>query len=244
MDPIQKEQQPEQQQEEQEQQEKKELVKRNSYVALSFYVTYVLLVTTGTITFIEALRTPLPAVRHVMNLETCISIVAGYFYSVFMSKIDEYQKKGVTIHWAEFSIMRYLDWAITTPLMLLVLCLITGGASVRLPVLLLIWFLDLTMLYIGYLGEIGVIMRFWAMVGGFVPFAAMMYVIYIHFIRPKYKFANLVLFLVYLVVWSLYGVCYLLSDENRNTALNVLDCFSKCMVGLGIWAYYTHVIRT
>ena len=54
MDPIQKEQQPEQQQEEQEQQEKKDLVKRNSYVALSFYIPYVILLTTGTITFIEA----------------------------------------------------------------------------------------------------------------------------------------------------------------------------------------------
>jgi hypothetical protein len=54
------------------------------YVKFSFAISYVLLLTTGTITFIEALRTQIPQVRHVMNLETCISLVAGYFYSVFV----------------------------------------------------------------------------------------------------------------------------------------------------------------
>ena len=58
------------------------------YVKYSFVITYILLLTTGTITFIEAMRTQVPAVRHIMNLETCISIVAGYFYSVFVQKIE------------------------------------------------------------------------------------------------------------------------------------------------------------
>ena len=53
-------------------------------VKMTFYITYVLLITTGTITLIEALRNNQPAVRHVMNLETCISIIAGYFYSQFI----------------------------------------------------------------------------------------------------------------------------------------------------------------
>ena len=55
----------------------------------SFYLTYVLLLTTGTITFIEALRNKIPMVQHIMNLETCISVVAGYFYSMFHEKIKK-----------------------------------------------------------------------------------------------------------------------------------------------------------
>jgi hypothetical protein len=49
------------------------------FVKFTFYFTYVLLITTGTITFVEALATTNPTIRHVMNLETCISIIAGYF---------------------------------------------------------------------------------------------------------------------------------------------------------------------
>jgi hypothetical protein len=48
-------------------------------VKSSFYFTYIFLITTGTICFIEALRNPDPKIRHIMNLETCISVVAGYF---------------------------------------------------------------------------------------------------------------------------------------------------------------------
>jgi hypothetical protein len=45
----------------------------------SFTLTYILLLTTGTVTLIEALRTKIPLVRHIFNLETVISIIAGYF---------------------------------------------------------------------------------------------------------------------------------------------------------------------
>ena len=42
----------------------------------SFTLTYILLLTTGTITLIEALRTKIPLVRHIFNLETVISVIA------------------------------------------------------------------------------------------------------------------------------------------------------------------------
>jgi hypothetical protein len=73
------------------------------YVKFSFMITYILLMTTGTITFIEAIRTKYIHVRHVLNLETCISVVAGYFYSVFVAKIDEYGKNNKQIDWAEIT---------------------------------------------------------------------------------------------------------------------------------------------
>ena len=69
------------------------------HYVFSFYLTYVLLLTTATITFIEAMRTKNATVQHIMNLETCISIIASYFYSVFNDKINHWHKKHQSINW-------------------------------------------------------------------------------------------------------------------------------------------------
>lgn len=62
---------------------------KNYFLKTTFYVTYTLLLTTAVITFIEAIRTPNAKIRHILNLETCISCIAGYFYSVFLTKIND-----------------------------------------------------------------------------------------------------------------------------------------------------------
>ena len=63
-----------------------------SLVINSFYITYIFLITTSVITFIEALRSPIPQVRHILNLETCISVIASYFYGLFIGQIDKTRK--------------------------------------------------------------------------------------------------------------------------------------------------------
>jgi bacteriorhodopsin len=216
------------------------------YVKFSFTITYILLLTTATITFIEAIRTPNPVVRHVLNLETCISVVAGYFYSVFVSQIDKYSADGVEIDWAEISKTRYIDWSITTPMMLLALCVVlsnTIGLKVTFPIIAAIIALNYAMLYIGYLGETQKLSRFSAMLGGFVPFVAMFYLIYRNYVSPKYSLANMILFGLYFAVWSCYGFVYMLSESYKNIAMNILDLTAKCMIGLGLWVYYTHIVR-
>ena len=67
--------------------EKEDLNQENEedrLVKYTFFITYAFLVTTATITFIEAIRNKDPKIRHILNLETCISIVAAYFYGVFI----------------------------------------------------------------------------------------------------------------------------------------------------------------
>jgi bacteriorhodopsin len=216
------------------------------YVKFSFIVTYILLLTTATITFIEAIRTNVPTVRHVLNLETCISVVAGYFYSVFVGQIDKYDEKGVPINWADITQTRYIDWSITTPMMLLTLCLVLGneiGVPLHLPTYLGIVGLNYIMLYLGYLGEVGGVSRATADIFGFAAFFAMFGIIFKTFVFPKYSLSNYVLYGIYLVVWSLYGLVYLLSEEYKNIAMNILDFVAKCFVGIGLWAYYTKIIR-
>jgi bacteriorhodopsin len=144
--------------------------------------------TTATITLIAALRTPTPFVQHVLNLETAISVIAGYFYSVFVGIIS----KGEPIDWKNFNSLRYLDWAITTPLIMITLCLVTGSATgvpMRLGVITTILAFNYLMLYTGYLGEVGTLSKVVAMVLGFVPFFLMFAMIYYVFMRRFSSFS-------------------------------------------------------
>uniref|UniRef100_A0A6C0JJZ5 Bacteriorhodopsin-like protein n=1 Tax=viral metagenome TaxID=1070528 RepID=A0A6C0JJZ5_9ZZZZ len=215
------------------------------YVKASFMITYILLLTTATVTFIEAMRTNVPEIRHILNLETCISLVAGYFYSIFTSQIDEFGKKDIPVDWADITKTRYIDWSITTPLMLLVLCIVLGicaNRKVESKSLATIIALNYVMLYSGYLGETKQITRMTAIVVGFVAFFAMFLLIFIKLVKTKYCFENYVMFGLYIGIWGLYGVVYLFEESYKNIAMNILDCFAKCFVGLGLWLYYSKTV--
>jgi bacteriorhodopsin len=229
--------------------EKKPKVVENKvqyYVKFSFTITYILLLTTATITVIEALRTRQPVVRHVLNLETCISVVAGYFYSIFVAQIDKYNFEQKEIDWSEISKTRYIDWTITTPMMLLALCVVLGNESrqpVHISAIAVIVALNYAMLYLGYLGEIQYISRWASMSGGFVFFLGMFGIIFMKFVMPRYTIANAILFGLYFSIWSLYGVVYMFGESYKNISMNILDLIAKCLIGLGLWAYYTKIIR-
>ena len=215
----------------------------NNTVRFSFYITYVLLLTTATITFIEAMRTNIPNVRHVLNLETCISLVAGYFYSLFVSKIAS---SGEKINWNEISQIRYIDWTITTPMMLLALCLVLSNnvkETIHIGSMVTIILLNYFMLYVGYLGEIKQMTRMTSEVLGFGAFFSMFYMIYTQFVKNSVGIDNKVLFGMYFAVWSLYGAAYLLNEDYKNIMMNVLDMFAKCLIGLGLWVYYTKIVK-
>jgi bacteriorhodopsin len=215
------------------------------YIKFSFSITYIFLITTATITFIEAMRTSSPTVRHVLNLETAISLIAGYFYSEFLDKISTYEKEDRAIDWSDISMTRYIDWSMTTPLMLLALCLVLSGnigKSISLTVILTIIGLNYLMLYVGYLGEVEKMGRITATVLGFIAFAGLFFVIFKNFVRPVYKLANYIIFSIFMAIWTLYGVFYLLPESLKNIGMNVLDCLAKCCFGLGLWAYYSKIV--
>lgn len=211
-------------------------------VDFSFYITYVLLLTTGTITFIEALRTKIPMVQHIMNLETCISIVGGYFYSVFLEKI----KKMKEVNWKEITKIRYVDWAITTPIMLLVFILalsFNSKTKIKLHWYVLMVVFNYLMLYAGYLGEIGKLERMTASALGFLAFLLTYATVFIQYVLPKYNRDNAILFGLYFFIWSIYGVAYHFPEKEKNITMNYLDLISKCLIGIGLWIYYVKIIR-
>lgn len=207
----------------------------------SFYITYAFLMTTATITFIEAMRTKDLKIRNILNLETCISVVAAFFYSKFVFSIENDEN----VDYETINKTRYTDWAITTPIMLLVLVLAllynTGSGPMSFSSYLKILGLNYGMLGSGYLGEIGALSRLSANIIGFGFFTALYGFIYTKYLKGKYNFDNSMLFSVFLVLWSLYGVFYFLDDIPKNVGFNVLDLFSKCFVGIFFWAYFTKV---
>lgn len=205
----------------------------------SFYVTYILLLTTGTITFIEALRTKNQMIRNVLNLETCISIVAAYFYQMFIARMEAGNKDDIVK-------LRYVDWSVTTPMMLLSLILTmlysTGGGNIHLIEFIIIMTLNYCMLLLGYLGEANYLNKVLANVIGFAFFGGLFTYIYKTFMK-KYSVASTMLFTTYVVIWSLYGVVYFFPTDEKMLGYNVLDFIAKCLVGLFLWGYFAKVVR-
>lgn len=226
-----------------------------SLVKSSFYFTYIFLITTGTICFIEALRNPIPQIRHIMNLETCISVVAGYFYGLFVEKINKAEKeaqeseenKESELPLERINDMRYTDWAISTPLMLLVLCMVLGYEN-KITVTFLpfvgVLIFNFLMLGSGYLGELGRLSITMANTIGFVFFFLMYGIIWkVYMTGSKITYQSKVIFWLFVILWALYGVFYQSPKMTKIFGYNILDLLSKAFVGIFFWFYLTKSIK-
>ncbi len=215
------------------------------YVKTTFYSTNALLFTTGTITFIEALRTSIPEVRHIMNLETCISIVAGFYYTFFTQHIKETEEKNTPLDYKTINVIRYSDWMITTPLMMLVLCA-TLAFNKKMPVhfftYLTVAILDLGMIGLGYLGETERINKKTGLITSFICFFLMFGLIGYTYFQGSSPFANYIILSVFIVIWGIYGFVYNLDEETKNLSYNILDAIAKSIVGICLWGYFTKIV--
>ncbi len=218
---------------------KSKISKGDELVKFTFYITYAFLVTTATITFIEAIRTKDAKIRNILNLETCISVVAAFFYGLFIDKINK-----PSFSYSEINVNRYVDWSITTPIMLLVLILAFAynlKTKIIFSDFLIILFFNYFMLGFGFLGENGFINKQLGNILGFVGFGLLYYFIFVKYIKPKKIFDNLILFYAFLILWACYGLSYQFDAMPRNVGYNILDLLSKCFVGIFFWAYFTKV---
>ena len=231
-----------------------------SLVKSSFYFTYIFLITTGTICFIEALRNPVPQIRHIMNLETCISVVAGYFYGVFVNKLNlaekkmneenedsEEENKKQELPLEKINDMRYTDWAISTPLMLLVLCMVLGmenKITVTFMPFVLILLFNFLMLGSGYVGELGKLSTTMANAVGFLFFFLMYGTIWkVYMTGSKVTKQSQVIFWLFVILWAMYGVFYQTPQLTKIFGYNILDLLSKAFVGIFFWFYLTKSIK-
>lgn len=204
----------------------------------TFFVSYLVLLGYTGITFIEAIRTPSVNVRHIMNLETTISLVASIVYGIFNEKM----KASPKVKLEEFTEIRYLDWMITTPLIILALLLFYNQdpSTISAISFFLIAILNWGMLGAGYMGEKGSVKREVGGAVGFAFFAAVLIMIFLYCIP---KGSNLSAFIAFAVLWTGYGVAYYLDEETKNISYNILDVFSKALFGVGLWLFYGKVLN-
>lgn len=201
----------------------------------TFTITQVFLVFATIVTFVGALQTTDKKMRIILGLESFISAIAAYFYSIFVNRFSE--KK---IKWSELTIVRYQDWSITTPIMLVVLALVLGfdyTNATHVISMISIIIMDFLMLHFGYLGEIGKIEKWYASMWGFIPYTVLFSIIYYVFLLPNSSNKKCIFFGFFVILWGLYGTVYVLDEDIKNILFNIFDAITKGGMGLGIYAY-------
>lgn len=215
----------------------KEIKELSETTKNSFFTSYLVLAGYTIITLVEAIRTPSTQVRHIMNIETTISLVAGLVYSYF---IEEVRKPGADLK--KITQIRYVDWSITTPLIILVMVLFYNtGSPVDYKTYLGLAGLNAGMLAAGYLGETQQIKKNTGGVIGFLFFGAML-ALFAATCLPSS--GNHIVFWIFALIWTLYGVVYYLEDEEtKNICYNALDVAAKALFGVVLWSYYGKVLK-
>ena len=153
--------------------------------------------------------------------------------------------------------IRYLDWAITTPLMLITLSAFlnhdgsttntanttntTNTTTVtRLSDFLYnhtgsivkIVLLNTAMLLFGLIGEFGYLSVYTSTALGFIPFALNFKYIKDTFLPSSEDIFKNAVFYWFVFFWALYGVFALTKYTIKNTGYNILDIFAKNFFGI------------
>ena len=139
--------------------------------------------------------------------------------------------------------VRYLDWFITTPLMLISLSAfldhdgnkvsrLTDFLSNNVQSIVKIVILNTAMLAFGLAGEFGLLSHYTSTALGFIPFALNFKFIKDTFLPSSEDMFKNILFYWFVFFWSLYGLFAVMSYTVKNTGYNILDIFSKNFFGL------------
>lgn len=156
--------------------------------------------------------------KFILFLEIIITGVSSYMYYLFTKK---------DLH--SIALLRYNGWVITTPIMLVVLSLLSNIQSI--PILITIVVLDLIMLLFGYLGETKQINRSIASLG-FIPLLSIFYLLY----------DNSLIFGIYVLIWTGYGIAYYFDETLKNICMSVFDAIAKGAVAILLSMYSLQLI--
>ena len=210
-----------------------------------FYVTLVISIIIQIITgiieigaFFVKVPTAYSIIRQLLTIELMVQFLEGTFY--FWLAYNFTKVLNVTPK-------RYIDWAISTPTMLITLMIyliylnrmvenktndldfftiFKENSNIFIPVVLLNW----SMLLFGYLGEIRIIPVLLGVFLGFIPFLIYYYIIYVNYVTQNTS--GYLLFWYFFFFWSLYGFAAVLPYYVKNAFYNILDLFAKNFFGL------------
>jgi hypothetical protein len=208
---------------------------------ISVYLSLIVQVLTGLFDYyVIQLNIPskLIILKQVLIMELIVQIVEGIFYVWLALNIASVA--NITPH-------RYYDWYLTTPTMLVSLCIyliylnndesnIETNNSIfkiiydNLNTLIPILFLNFVMLTSGYLTEIEKLSQTTGVLFGFIPFLIYFYLIYEHY--AKFTQYGSQIFFYFFAVWFIYGIAALMNYKTKNIMYNILDLFAKNFFGI------------
>ena len=173
--------------------------------------------------------------KDLLKVELAVQIVEFIFY-VWLIYYFHQVSRNITPY-------RYLDWAVTTPLMLITLSAflshdgttptrLTDFLSTHTASLINIVLLNAAMLFCGLLGEFGYMSHYTSTALGFVPFALNFAYIKDTFLPSSEDMFKNAVFYWFVFFWALYGVFALMKYTVKNTGYNILDIFAKNFFGL------------
>lgn len=206
-------------------------------VYLTFFAAFLFLSGTTLITLLAAISANKEDEAYLKNAlisETAVNIIASVTYYYFMVYLyaDKLTLENVTS-------IRYLDWAFTTPLLLISFVLYTGYSSdtvegLDFQPLIYIIGLNLGMLLFGYWGETKKYGFYECLVLGFACYGGLIYFLYDKYVKDEGKDAK-TLFYIFAAIWGIYGISYLFPTREKNISYNILDLISKAGFGVFIW---------
>lgn len=181
-------------------------------------------------------------VKDVLLMELVVQFIEFLFYVYLVYIIiTGHVDNAITSH-------RYIDWSITTPIMLVSFVIFfkylnQQGRTVRLlpsiqeelPKIAQIVVGNALMLLLGFISELGLVSTPIGVALGFIPFMYVFHILYSYYAR--FTTLGSILFYVSFVIWGLYGVGAVLPFMHKNTLYNILDVFSKNAYGLFLYFF-------
>ena len=179
--------------------------------------------------------------KEILTIEILVQLVEGFFYYWVIGAVKDMDK---------MTPRRYIDWSITTPIMLFSTILffkyaeknekgINEGFTAKQfyesnkENVHKIFVYNGLMLLFGYLGETGVLDRSISIPIGFIFFFLSFRLIYYEY--AVHSELAQILFKILITLWSLYGVAAMLPNNYKNISYNMLDIVSKNFYGLYIY---------
>jgi hypothetical protein len=223
------------------------MVKLNIYTSLiSSIIIQVLTFIIQTIALFTKLPLKFLLLKELLLLDVIVQFIEGSFYIYWFYNFNNI---------SNITPMRYFDWVITTPTMLITLIFYLiflkykdNNIAYKLNffelfnkeyyTIIIVFLLNWLMLLFGYLSEINLLPVLLGVLLGFIPFLIYYYIIY-----TKYAVLTnegLKIFFYFLIVWSLYGIAAVLPYKIKNICYNILDLFSKNFFGI----FLTYLLLT
>lgn len=186
-------------------------------VTKSFQVTNILLIASALLTMMQSFRVKCKSSLS-LQISTAVCVIAAYHYSLMIQSPDNQ------------TVFRYLDWFVTTPLLLWELCIIL---DLDLPKVLPIAIsLNMLMLSVGFAGELFNLNQIVIAIVGSLPLIALY--LFMVFKTPSPRKRRLLH--PFFSIWALYGIVHMIQYESlRAVSFNILDVISKAAFGLYIF---------